>query len=138
MLFGGITYGVIEILWRGKTHWSMLLTGGFCFTVLNTIYKKRADMPLLRKCLLGGAVITLCEFLCGFIVNIKLKLNVWDYSNRKLNIKGQICPLYSVLWMLLCLPVCAISKLINKKDVKTAIRIRDRRVVACRRCRRRV
>lgn len=119
MCFGGITYGLIEILWRGKTHWSMLLTGGFCFTVLNAIYKKRAEMALLKKCLLGGAVITLCEFLCGIIVNIKLKLNVWDYSNNKFNIKGQICPFYSVLWTLLCLPICSISKWINMKDENT-------------------
>lgn len=119
MFFGGITYGLIEIIWRGKTHWSMLLTGGFCFTVLNAIYKKRTYMSLLKKCLLGGAVITLCEFLCGIVVNIKLKFNVWDYSNRKFNIKGQICPLYSVLWMLLCMPISAISKLINKKDATT-------------------
>lgn len=118
MVFGGITYGLIEIIWRGKTHWSMLLTGGFCFAVLNTVYKKYADMFILKKCLLGGLIITLCEFLCGIIVNIKLKLDVWDYSNRKFNIKGQICPLFSLLWTLLCLPICVICKLINKKDEK--------------------
>ena len=26
--FGGIAYGLIEILWRRRTHWSMVLTGG--------------------------------------------------------------------------------------------------------------
>ena len=116
MLFGGIAYGLIEIIWRGKTHWSMLLTGGTCFTVLIAIYKKGSGMSLLKKCLLGGAIITLFEFLCGLIVNLKLKLNIWDYSNRRFNIKGQICPLFSLLWMLLCLPICAISRLINGKD----------------------
>ena len=116
MLFGGMAYGLIEIIWRGKTHWSMVLTGGSCFTVLISIYQKRAKMSLLKKCLLGGAVITLFEFLCGLIFNIKLKRNIWDYSNRRFNIKGQICPLFSMLWAVLCLPICAISKWLAGKD----------------------
>lgn len=114
-LFGGAAYGLIEILWRGKTHWSMVLTGGFCFTLLNSLYSRYRDMRLMKKCVLGGAVITACEFICGLIVNIKLGLNVWDYSDMKFNIKGQICPLYSVLWVLLCLPICLICRLINRK-----------------------
>ena len=122
MLFGGIAYGLIEILWRGKTHWTMLLTGGSCFTVLIAVYKKRAKMSLLKKCVLGGTIITLFELLCGLILNLKLKLNIWDYSNRRLNIKGQICLLFSLLWMLLCLPICAISRLINRKDENTTDR----------------
>ena len=27
-LFGGFGYGLIEVLWRGRTHWSMVLCGG--------------------------------------------------------------------------------------------------------------
>ena len=27
-LIGGISYGIMEILFRGYTHWSMLVTGG--------------------------------------------------------------------------------------------------------------
>ena len=28
---GAMGYGLIEILWRGYTHWSMLTAGGICF-----------------------------------------------------------------------------------------------------------
>lgn len=117
MAVGGVVYGFIEILWRGKTHWSMILTGGFCFAVLNAVYKKFADMLLVKKCLLGSAIITSVEFLCGMIVNVKLKWNVWDYSHLRFNIKGQVCLLYSALWSLLCLPVCAVCKLMNRKGL---------------------
>lgn len=117
MMFGGAAYGIIEILWRGKTHWSMVITGGFCFTVLNGIYKRFTKLFLVGKCLIGSAVITACEYVCGMIVNVKLGLNVWDYSHNKFNIKGQICPFYSVMWMLLCLPICFISKILNRKKL---------------------
>ena len=117
MVFGGLAYGLIEILWRGKTHWAMILTGGFCFSALVGIYKKCARMFIVKKCMLGGALITFCEYLCGTVVNIKLKLNVWDYSKCRFNVKGQICPFYSVLWSLLCLPICALSRVINRKEL---------------------
>ncbi len=114
--FGGTGYGLIEILYRGKTHWSMVLTGGTCFTLLSTIYKHCSKMKMYRKCLIGSAVITACEFVCGCIVNLKLKLNVWDYSNCRLNFKGQICPFYSFLWALLCIPISLICTIIAKKE----------------------
>ena len=30
LFVGGISYGLLELLWRGRTHWTMLL-GGVCF-----------------------------------------------------------------------------------------------------------
>ncbi len=116
--FGGAAYGLIEILWRGRTHWSMLLTGGFCFALLHRLYQRHLSLRLFKRCLLGSLVITSCEFVCGMLVNRRLKLGVWDYSNRRFNIKGQICPLYSALWALLCLPVSALSDAIARRSDK--------------------
>lgn len=109
-LFGGICYGLLEILWRGKTHWSMLLTGGACFLALFKLFERAEKLPLKIKCAAGGAVITGFEFVSGCIFNRLLKLNVWDYSKNRFNIKGQICALYSCLWTLLCIPVSFICK----------------------------
>ena len=109
-IFGGVGYGLLEILWRGKTHWSMLLTGGACFMALFKLFRKVADFPMHFKCITGGAVITAFEFVSGCIFNKLLKLNVWDYSKLALNFKGQICALYSFLWMLLCIPVSSFCK----------------------------
>lgn len=67
-------------------------------------------MPLARKCLIGSAVITGVEFIFGVVVNLWQKWNVWDYSNLKFNLLGQICPLYSGLWFLLSIPIVFISR----------------------------
>ena len=55
--------------------------------------------------MIGSAVITGVELIVGCIVNLILKLEVWDYSNMPLNLLGQICPLYSLLWGFLTIPI---------------------------------
>ena len=102
---GGAGYGLIEILWRGRTHWSMVLTGGGCFLSLMELFRKTARLPTALKCIAGSVVITDEEFVTGCIFNRALGLNVWDYSKNKFNYKGQICLLYSTLWAFLCFPV---------------------------------
>ena len=113
---GGAGYALLEILWRRKTHWTMAVTGGACFVSLYNFYKKHSGMKMIQKCISGSAIITGIEFCCGCIVNLKYKLNVWDYSNCRLNVKGQICPFYSALWALLCVPVSGLCDFINKKS----------------------
>ncbi len=112
---GGIGYGIIELLWRRYTHWSMVLTGGVCFMLLYRIFKYLADIAMWQKCFVGSAVITCAELIVGFFVNIRAKLNVWDYSNHLLNLHGQICPLYSLLWGLLTCPVALLCSRLCRK-----------------------
>lgn len=109
-VFGGVGYGLLEILWRGKTHWSMLLTGGLCFLALFRLFERAEGFSLKVKCVVGGAVITSFEFVSGCLFNRLLRLNVWDYSRNHFNIKGQICALYSFLWTMLCVPVSLLCK----------------------------
>ena len=33
-LLGGCAYGLLEVLYRGHTHWTMLVTGGACVLTL--------------------------------------------------------------------------------------------------------
>lgn len=113
---GGIGYALLEILWRQRTHWTMAVTGGACFLSLFKFYKRHSKMKMLSKCLSGSAIITAIEFCSGCIINLKFKLNVWDYSNYHFNIKGQICPLYSTLWALLCIPISFLCSYICKKE----------------------
>ena len=40
LFVGGISYGLLELLWRGRTHWTMLLLGGVCFLCIGTIRRK--------------------------------------------------------------------------------------------------
>ena len=47
---------------------------------------------------IGSTIITVLEFITGCIVNLWLGWNVWDYSNLPLNLLGQICLPFSILW----------------------------------------
>lgn len=111
---GGAGYALLEILWRRKTHWTMALTGGTVFVSLFRFYKTHPKMKMTKKCVIGSAIITALEFCCGLIVNVKCKMNVWDYSNCRLNLKGQICPFYSMMWALLCIPISGLCKCLSK------------------------
>lgn len=115
---GGLLYCAIEIVWRGYTHWSMILTGGCCCVVLIRVFGKITHFKTYSKCLIGSGIITSIEFLAGCIVNIWLKMNVWDYSNMPFNILGQICPIYSVLWALLSLPLVKLCSFLNDRTYK--------------------
>lgn len=99
---GGITYLIIELLWRGSSHWSMFILGGACFLIVGLINEKnRGHIPLLLQMLISTIIITAFEFLTGYIVNIRMGLDVWDYYHMPYNIMGQVCLLYSILWFFL-------------------------------------
>lgn len=104
-LFGGTGYGLIELLWRGGTHPSMVLTGGACFMIIRRISRKFSRRPVLCRCVACSGAITCVEFFVGCVLNKWLGMGVWDYSDVKFNVLGQICPLYSVLWFLLSVPI---------------------------------
>lgn len=102
---GAVGYALVEIVWRGFTHWTMMLTGGVCLAFIYRTERRYGDAPRWKRCLVGAQIITLSELAIGFLVNMLLGWAVWDYSAQPLNLFGQICPLYSALWFLLCVPV---------------------------------
>lgn len=98
-LIGGVVYGGLEVLFRGHTHWTMVILGGVCFVTVGLINEVIPwEMPLTVQMLIGSVIITALEFCCGCIVNVWLGWDVWDYSSQPLNLLGQICPLYSAFW----------------------------------------
>jgi len=111
---GALGYGIIEILWRGFTHWTMMLTGGFCTSVIYIYYKITPIDIFAVNCLVSTAIITLTEFAVGYIVNIKMKMGIWDYSGYPFNCMGQICLRYCAFWFLLSIPVLKICEFIDK------------------------
>lgn len=112
-LSGGILYSLIEILWRGYTHWTMTVVGGFCFLILYIINNRMTRCRLLTRCLIGAGIITTVEFAAGVVVNILFGLNVWDYSGMSFNILGQVCLFFSCMWFLLCIPAFLLSSTIR-------------------------
>ena len=112
---GGSVYMLLEILWRGHTHWSMGICGGVCFVGIYAFNMLFGEMNLWKKCAFGSAFITLNEFLTGCIVNLALGWSVWDYSDYIFNIAGQVCLIYSLLWFLLSYPAFHVAEFIRGK-----------------------
>ena len=123
-LTGGAAYSLIEILWRGYTHWTMTITGGICFTVLYILHVYARALSFLTRCVIGTAVITLVEFAVGCTVNLWLGWNVWNYSNVPGNVLGQICLPFSLMWLLLCAAACPVCRRLAECFHPLAIRTR--------------
>ena len=100
-LFGFFIYTMLEITGRGRTHWTMGVVGGAALSVLYSM-EGRLHAGRLTRALLGAAFVTAAEFTAGVFDNLMMGWNVWDYSDRPFNILGQICPLFSCVWVILC------------------------------------
>lgn len=93
----------------------MIIAGGVCFVIFSLISEKCKKRSLVFKASLCSLSVTSVEFVFGVIFNMILKMKVWDYSNLRFNLLGQVCLLYSLLWALLgaaCLPL---ADFINRK-----------------------
>ena len=97
LIIFGITYCGIEILYRGRTHISMLFVGGLCAVLIGMINEITPKMNIILQMFIGAVIVTIIEFFSGYIINIILGLNVWDYSNLMFNYKGQISLLFTII-----------------------------------------
>ena len=96
MLFivGGSIYYIIEFLYKtfisfGTCHWSMFLLGGLCFLLIGLMNENIPwEESILIQGIKGSLIITALELAFGLILNIKLGLGIWDYSNVPLNFMG--------------------------------------------------
>lgn len=102
LTFGGTLYYLIEICYRGFSHWSMFLLGGICFAFLwwqgDSL---RWSEPIWLQTIRAVIFVTACEFITGMIVNKWLGLNVWDYSDQPYHLFGQICLPFACCFLVL-------------------------------------
>lgn len=97
---GGSSYVCIELLWRGYSDISMFLCGGICFIIYGILNEfENWEMPLLCQLCVGATCVTIVEFIFGLILNIWLKINIWDYSDKPYNLLGQICLVMWFAWL---------------------------------------
>lgn len=96
-LLGGTGYVCLELIWRGHSHGSMFLAGGVCFLLLGGLNRAKPRLPFFLRALAGGAIITMVELGTGLLVNRDYR--VWDYRSLPGNYLGQICPVYTLLWI---------------------------------------
>ena len=78
--FGGIIYSLIEVIFRGFTHWTMTITGGVALLIIYITNINIKTRSLIVRCLAGSAIITALEFIVGCIVNRGFHMQVWDYT----------------------------------------------------------
>ena len=90
LIFGGGVYIIIEILYRGYSHWSMAIAGGVSFLLLHGLFSKFSGMHMILKLVACLIIISSVEFLVGYIVNMRFRWNIWDYSNHRYNLYGQV------------------------------------------------
>lgn len=99
-LIGAAAYALIEVAFRGYTHWTMAVLGGILFLLLGGLNEWFPwEMPLVLQCVIGAVIVTVAEFVAGLILNVWLGLGIWDYSDVPGNILGQICPQFIFAWL---------------------------------------
>lgn len=114
--FYGWIYLIIEIIYRGYSHWSMFILAGLCGTLIGKINENGRDrlIPLWLQMFYSVLIVTYLEFLTGVFFNLVLRQKIWDYSDLPLNIYGQVCPYFSLAWFFLSLPIIILDDKIRE------------------------
>lgn len=114
-VIGSILGWVIELLFRRFVSQKKWMNPGFLvgpylpiygcgvlclFAVSNISFGIEAEwLDIIVHVLLIGVLMTVVEFIAGLIFIKGLHVKLWDYSNRKGNIMGIICPAFSLIWL---------------------------------------
>ncbi len=106
---GGTAYVTLELLWRARSHWTMFVLGGGCFLAIGQVGRRRPELGLSRRAVLGSFICTAGELATGLIFNRDYR--IWDYRALPLNFRGQICLPFTLLWV----PVSAAAAVIFQR-----------------------
>lgn len=108
--WGGTVYFLMEVGYKSITghperiSWTMLVLAILLSVPLERFGAELPwSMPLMLQAAICTVAITATELVAGLILNTWLGLGVWDYSHLPLNLWGQICAQYALLWYILCL-----------------------------------
>ena len=112
-LTGGAAYVALELLWRGRSHSSMFLAGGLSLLLIGHLEEVKPRLPLPLRTLTGAGIITMVELGMGLLVN--RNYTVWDYRDRPWNLWGQICPLFTVLWIPIAFAAIFLYRVLNRQ-----------------------
>lgn len=119
-LIGGFLYFIVELLYRGHSHYTMIILGGICFIIIGLLNENifEWEMSIIGQMFISSVIISVLELIFGYILNIKLNLQIWTYSDQPYNLYGQICLLYTVIWFWLSLPCILIDDWLRHKLFK--------------------
>ena len=94
---GGGTYVSLELLYRGRSHWTMFALGGGCFLAIGQLGRSCPRLSPAVRAVIGSFICTAGELLTGLVFNRDYA--IWDYRELPLNFRGQICLPFSLLWV---------------------------------------
>ena len=113
IFFIGSTYGwVLELLFRRLCHGKWVNPGflvgpylpiyGLSLSLMTGmhVYFEAHNILPIYQVILMGLIITLIE-LVGGLIFLKQGVRLWDYRDRKYNFKGVICPLFTMIWIMM-------------------------------------
>lgn len=115
----GFMYYIIEVLYRGYSHWSMFFLGGLCGVIIGLLNEKNKTISVLKQGIYGALIVTILEFIIGYILNILLGWNIWDYSNVPFNFLGQICLPFTIIWFILSVFCIYLDDFLREKLFKS-------------------
>ncbi len=114
--FGAVAYALIEVLFRGYTHWTMLIVGGVCFILIGAINEIFSyEFALVSQMFLSAVIVTTIEFVSGTVINEWFGLGVWNYSDMPYNVNGQICLVFFCAWFFLSLIAIVLDDFLRYK-----------------------
>lgn len=109
-VWGGAVYFLLEVAYKTITghperiSWTMLILATLlCIPVEQVGAELSWNLSLLIQALICALLVTITEFFAGCILNLYLGLDIWDYSNLPLNLLGQICVPFLIVWFFLCI-----------------------------------
>jgi uncharacterized membrane protein len=120
---GAAGYFGIEVLFRGFSHWTMALCGGTCLCLIYATNRRLSRHSIVFRAAAGALIVTAIELAAGCFLNLYLHWNIWSYAKLPLNLWGQITPIFSALWFLLCIPVCFFCSLVDGCVIRRKRRI---------------
>ena len=88
--------------------------GGICFIIFSLVAERLREKNIFIKAAVCALGVTVVEFLFGVLFNIILGMRVWDYSHMPLNILGQVCPLFTLLWGGIAIAFLPLAEVINQ------------------------
>ena len=112
VFIGSMLGWVLELLFRRIVHGKWVNPGfligpylpiyGIGLLTLSVMYYFLHDVAInpILIILLMGLLMTIIEFIGG-LIGLKNNIKLWDYSDRWMNYKGIICPLFSAIWTII-------------------------------------
>lgn len=119
----GFVYLVVENVFRAITfdihnyaiqvpYWTLMTTsslwmvfvGGLALVLIGILNQNgwvNTHLNIFTQSVCSGVIITVIEFISGLILNVWLRLDIWDYSNVPLNLMGQVCLPFFFIWVVM-------------------------------------